>query len=321
MAHLVESGVYANEVPWMGLGDGRVLHDDEGEGRKLYADEAITKGGLDWEVGLVPVEYRGQTVEGKFFTVRDRDDKVLGVVGRSYRPVQNREGFALLNDLVDSDEVGIETALALRGGRTVAIVARRPDDVLIAGETHVPYLVFTNSHDGTGSVKMLASLVRVVCANTLNMALSGAKNVHRVRHTASATSRIHEAREALKISFDYSDTLAVMGEDLVATKVSDREFEKFLRELVPTPEPGEAGENARAISGRERTREKIRGVYRGADNLANIRGTAWGVLNAVAEYEDHAKGYRTDDRRFQAIVEEAGLGLKQDALEILLAHS
>lgn len=316
MAHLVESGVYANKIPWMGLGDGRILFDEKEAGRKLYADEAIKLSGLDWEVVMEPVEYKGSVLEDKFFTVRESDDKVLGVVGKTYRPVQNLDGFNLLNDLVDSDDVEIETAISLRGGKTVAIVARRPEDVLIAGEAVVPYLVFTNSHDGTGSVTMLASPVRVVCANTLRLALGGAKNIHRIRHTSSATSRINEAREALEVSFSYSDTLAVMGEGLVSTKITDREFDRFLRELVPVPK-----EEGRAKTMRQTVQDDIRAVYKGADNLNNIRGTAWGALNAVAEYEDHGKTYRSADTRFQAIVEKAERGRKQDALELLLARS
>lgn len=310
-----ESGIVTNKQAWHGMAAVHL----EAEAGKLYADEAIVKGGLDWEVGLVPVEYKDAVVEGKFFTVRIGDDKVLGVVGKSYRPVQNREGFRLLNDLVDSDDVEIETAISLRGGKTVAIVARRPENILIAGEDVVPYLIFTNSHDGTGSVTMLTSPVRVVCQNTLNVAVRGAKSVYRVRHTSSATSRINEAREALQLSFSYSDSLAVMGEQLVSTKITDREFERFLKGLVPAPKPD--GKNVRTVNNRERTRDGIREVYRKEDNLNDIRGTAWGALNAVAEYEDHGKKYRTDDRRFQAIVEEAGQGLKQDALELLLARS
>lgn len=312
MSHEFESGVVANEQAWHGLA---VVH-VEADGGKLYAEEALEKSGLDWRVFKEPIVRKGVPVAGKFYTVRDSDDSVLGIVGSGYEPVQNRDGFGFLNDLVDTDQIEIETAMSLREGRRVVILARRPDSVLVAGEELIPYLCFTNTHDGSGSVQMFATPVRVVCQNTLTMALSGVSNRYRMRHTSGVHVKLEEARKALEISFKYTDELAQVGEWMAETSISDREFDGFLKSLVPIAED----EKRKAVCGRvERRREEIREVYTTADNLNNIRGTRWGALNAVAEWVDHRKGYQSPDRRFEAIVvqNDPRQRLDQRAMELL----
>lgn len=315
MSHEFESGVFANRPAWHGLG---VVH-MEAEHGKLYADEALRKGGLDWRVFKEPVVRKGEPVAGKFYTVRDRDDAVLGIVGPSWEPVQNEDGFRFLDELVDADALEIETAISLKGGRKVAILARRPDDVLIAGEKVVPYVAFLNGHDGATSAQMFTTPVRMVCANTVNMALAGASAFYRMRHTRSVHAKLADAREALQVSFEYTDELARLGEWMAETRISDREFDRFLASLVPVDEDASKATVTRA----DARREEIREVYAAADNLGNIRGTRWGAFNAVAEWTDHRKGYRDANRRFEAIVlqNDPRQRLDQRAFEILTANS
>lgn len=324
-----ESGIGTSQA-WHG---GLKIHSDG----KLTSKIALEESGLDWLVLVEPVMRNGYEVDGKFFTVRSIDDQVLGIVGRIYEPVQNYEGFKMIDALVDSDEVEIETAISLRGGKTVAIVAKRPEHVLIGGEKYMPYLVFSNSHDGSSMLQMVTTTVRVVCTNTLALALKGARNKYKIRHTRAAQFRIQEARQALEMTFapdskqeqesrtkDAKNALSVarhyatrmqnVGEELLVKKISTQGFERFVRNLVPLPENGKA--EGRGFTMRRNTQDAILGIYYQESNLNDIRGTEWGALQAVVQYNDHERNYRSTDSRFENLV--GGSDLNQQAYKLLV---
>jgi phage/plasmid-like protein (TIGR03299 family) len=323
-----EFGIVNSVQAWHGLA---TVHDTETEG-PLTPEIALKKSGLDVEVEKRKVYYGGSHVLDKYFTVRASDREVLGIVGKNYTVIQNSEGFSALTSLVDDGDIIIESAISLRGGRTIAIAARRPDHVLIGGEEIIPYLVFANSHDGRTPAMMLTTPERVVCKNTLRAAIAqsqdeeGYGGIHKVRHTKTAFNRLAEARAALGISFDYIDNFVVMGEQLVNTKLSDNDFANFLKALKPIPAPEhvttEDGvmrvKNQRGITIAEKVQEDIREVYYGEENLNDIRGTAWGAWNAVTQYEDWYKVYRTEDKKLEQKI--YGSEFKQQALEILRAR-
>lgn len=281
---------------------------------------------------------------GTFATVRELDKQHLGTVGSVYEVVQNAQAFAFLDALVDSDAVQIETAISLRGGRTVIIVARRPENITIASEEHIPFLSFHNSFDGKSPLIMLATNVRIVCANTEAMALKEAPNRYTVRHTSKALTRLQEAREALEIGFKPSDldselaglvkdealralkvsdgyTQAVinMGEALANTKINQRQFNEFTRKLIPVPSPKKNAEgkvvNAGSIEGAEDRIQELRVVYNHADNLNNIRGTKWGALQAVIQHQEHVHNYNSPDRKVESMLQNQNL--VAPALEML----
>ena len=319
MAHEVETAVYANRAAWHGMG----IVFDEAELGTLTAERALELGGLDWEVKLHPLSARvyagGKekkvSIPGHFANIRQSDNKVLGVVGHQYRVVQSKEGLGFISDLVDSDDIRIESAMSLRGGKRVAILAKRPDHITIAGEEHIPYILFATGHDGKMGVVMMATPVRVVCMNTLSMTLNtNTPHRHHVHHTPGVHGRIQTARESLGVSFKYTETLQRVGEEMAATKLSDRDFEKFLESLVPTTKNGETLEG-RSLTMREDRQWEIRSIYNTEDNLNNIRGTKWGAFNAVAEWVDHRKNFNSPDRKLEAIT--AGADEKQKALAIL----
>lgn len=309
--HEFESGVFANTPAWHGLG---VVFNEEQQGRKLKMVEALEIGELDWDVELVPVEYN-EIETGFNLVVRETDDSVLGCVGPQYQPIQNVEAFTMLDELIDGEELLIETAISLQNGKRVCVVARRPDEILVAGEKHIPYIVCALAHDGTGAAKFLTTPTRVVCMNTFRVALATAKSTYSVRHTSGAQARLAEARTALDISYEYTQEFAVMGEELVNLKITDREMDKFLKELVVDPEEED---RKRAQHNAELKRAAIKDVYNSAENLNNIRGTRWGALNAVVEYTDHVKTYKSADVKMTAIMDRQGT-LDQRAMNLLLA--
>lgn len=175
MAANVETMFYVRETPWHGLGT-RVM---EAPG----SEDALELAGLNWKVRQEPIYTDNNLlIPGYKANVRDLDDKVLGVVTDRYKVVQNDEAFAFTDGLL-GEGVRYETAGALLDGRKVWILARMPREFIINGEQISPYLVFSNTHDGSGAIKVAVTPIRVVCNNTLNLALSTAKRSWSMVHT------------------------------------------------------------------------------------------------------------------------------------------
>ena len=189
MAANVETMFYTREKPWHGLGT-------KVEEAPCSAD-ALYMAGLDWQVIQEPIYTdTGEIIPGYKANVRDSDRKVLGVVTDRYKIVQNHEAFAFTDSLLGSG-VRYETAGSLQEGKRVWLLARLPREYIIAGERISPYLVFSNTHDGSGSVKVALTPVRVVCNNTLNLALNTASRSWSMMHTGNIKDKIQEAKDTL----------------------------------------------------------------------------------------------------------------------------
>ena len=192
MSANVESMFSVREVPWHGLGT--IIQEAPD------SEAALKLAGLDWSVKQVPVLYEGQKT-GHQFNVRESDNRVLGVVGGRYKPVQNAEAFAFTDELVGGD-VRYETAGSLADGKRVWMLAKMPD-TRVLDDIVEPYLCLTNGHDGFSSLKVCMTPVRVVCQNTLNMALKGAKRTWTVRHSGNINAKMEEAQQTLGLAQNY----------------------------------------------------------------------------------------------------------------------
>lgn len=148
----------------------------------------------------------GDAIAGYKVNVRDRDRKVLGVVSDRYRIVQNREAFSFTDALLGNG-VRYETAGSLQEGKRVWLLARLPREYIIAGERISPYLVFSNSHDGSGAVRVALTPIRVVCNNTLNLALDTARRSWSMIHTGNISGKMQEAKDTLFMAETYMDSL------------------------------------------------------------------------------------------------------------------
>ena len=171
MAHEVESMMYVGETPWHGLGLAIP------ENRKLSIDEAIVAAGLDWEIELRHLftkDNRGIPVGilNHYVACRTRDNSVLGVVGRDYCPLQNRDAFGWFQPFLEGGEATIETAGSLKGGAKVWVLARiRRDPLRVTKEDVVEhYVLLSNTHDGSLAARVGFTPIRVVCNNTLCLA-------------------------------------------------------------------------------------------------------------------------------------------------------
>lgn len=218
---------------------------------------------------------------------------MLGVVGDGYRVFQNEQAFAFMDDLVGDKLAMYQTAGSLKGGRKVWMLASIPREYRAGPDDLIkPYVLLTNTHDGSGSLRMIPTSVRVVCQNTLNLALgaAGASEGLVIRHHGSLDARVKEARAKLGIvtaRFDRFDEElhAMLARDL-DVESADAYFDGLL--------PPAAGPRQR-----RRRREVIDAFLTNFDNdansLAGIRHTAWAAYNAVSEWADHGRRFRGAD--------------------------
>lgn len=274
MPAAVETMVYTREKPWHGLGT-------MVEEAPNSAD-ALRLAGLDWTVEQRPVFLEGSNVEIPNYkaNVRSKDGKVLGVVTDRYRIVQNTEAFEFTDGLIGGD-VRYETAGSLLGGKKVWLLAKMPT-VKVAGDDTEPYLCFSNTHDGSGAVKVCMTPVRVVCNNTLNLALSGAKRFWSVKHVGKLSEKMAEAQEALELADAYMRELGKSAEQLANKRVTDDEVRKVLDDLFPTDEKSTELMKRHA----QRMKDEFWTCIFMPD-IKQFRGTAWGAINAMADMVGH----------------------------------
>lgn len=280
MAALVETMYSTREKPWHGLGT--VVREAP------TSENALRLAGLDWNVvqEAIYTPFR-EKIEGFKANVRDTDRKVLGVVSDRYKVVQNVEAFSFTDELLGHG-VRYETAGSLSGGRRVWLLARLPREYIIAGERISPYLVFSNTHDGSGSVKVAVTPVRVVCNNTLNLALETAQRSFSMVHTGNISDKITEARDTLFKAESYMDRLGAEFEQLHQQKVTDAEVQKYIELLIPM----ESNATRTQEKNVNRLREDLAMRYYDAPDLQKVGKNAYRFINAVSDFATHAEPLR-----------------------------
>ena len=280
MAALVETMYSTREKPWHGLGT--VVREAPA------SEDALRLAGLDWNVVQEAIYTPcREKIEGFKANVRDTDRKVLGVVSDRYKVVQNVEAFSFTDELLGHG-VRYETAGSLSGGRRVWLLARLPREDIIAGERISPYLVFSNTHDGSGSVKVAVTPVRVVCNNTLNLALETAQRSFSMVHTGNISDKITEARDTLFKAESYMDRLGAEFEQLHQQKVTDAEVQKYIELLIPL----ESNATRTQEKNVNRLREDLAMRYYDAPDLQKVGKNAYRFINAVSDFATHAEPLR-----------------------------
>jgi phage/plasmid-like protein (TIGR03299 family) len=289
-----------NELAWNTAGVNLSL---DGTVRMTVA-EALAKSGLDWTVSKRPAycDVAGEKAEipGRYVVQRDGDDKPFGVVGKTWQPVQNNDGFQLIDEVIAQagGRAWIQSAGELDGGKKVWVLAHVDSDLQIAGEDYVQHILFINGHDGRCSVTAAMADIRFICSNMqmLDPAIDSGRIV-RVRHTTNATSKIAEAAHILGLRNKRAEELAKQGEWLVDQTMSDGQFAEFLESLMPVKE-GQEGKPSETMA--LKRREQIADLYFDAPTCAPLKGTRWGAYQAVLEYGQHKVDFKNDDTRMKA---------------------
>lgn len=307
----IENGVpefaYTGALPWHRLGVEVDHH--------MTPREALFMAGLNWEVFKAPIFVRDPSgkwmdkIDGKWATRRSDNWKVLGVVGDDYHPLQNREATDFIEYLVDEGG-SVEVAGSLRHGAVVFWTVKLTRDQIEVrdGDSVVPYLVVRQSHDGSCSFNARLTPIRVVCVNTLAVAMRGRTGIYAV-HRSGILANIKRL----------ADTLGIIRQDLAESVRVWRELANspidvsgFLERLIPAPS------TKRGSTEHGRLRETLSTLFR--QGLGNEGRTAWDAYNAVTEYVSHGGPQRGEDspeRRFARILDGSGDRLSRRALAIL----
>ena len=262
--------------PWHGLGT--II-----EGT-ASSDEAIKLANLGWDVIQQPVFLKnGTEVPEYFVNVRSDTNSVLGMVKGKYRIVQNREAFEFTNNIISNTrgiECRYETAGSLFNGKRTFMLVRLPDTNIV-GDDVENYLCISNSHDGTTGLIASVTGVRVVCNNTLQLAINGAQRTWNLRHTESIKGKQAEAEQALGLALNYTDRVK---EDAMKMAVQKVREEAFFKELFKKMNLSEKATEKVGLA--------ISDIYKNKDDLQNFRGTAWGLYNSVADYISNGEPLR-----------------------------
>ena len=285
MAHEVESMMYVREVPWHGLG----VKVNEA----LTSAEAIKTAGLDWEVHGRPIfTDSGIQIPGYVANTRTSDNSILGVVTEKYKIVQNKDAFAFTDNLIGPD-CRYETAGSLKNGRSVWMLAKLPRTQILDDDVD-QYLCFSNTHDGTGAVRVVATNVRVVCNNTLNIALNSAQRSWSCKHMGNISNKLDEAAHCLKLANKYNSELAKYADRAAHIKIDEEKTYAAIAELFPiTTEM-----NSRAQQNMKDLRNQFETCLYAVD-LSQFYGTIWGIVNAASDFAYH----RTPQRMTNTIQE------------------
>ncbi len=284
----------------------------------MTAEEAIRLAHLGYEVAKVPnyAFINGLYVEtpGSFSIHRTDTGDILGDrLGKGYTIVQNKEAFSFFDSIVGGDFAMYETAGALGKGERIFITAKMPEMIRIAGTDDITevYVLLTSSHDGSGSIIAAVTPVRVVCNNTLNMALKDTISKVSIRHSASVHDKLAEAHNVLGISHKFIVDANECFNVLAKKSITDDKVKELIQILF-----NDEKKDSTRIKNIE---DAVWASYNAGVGQEKILGTAWGALNGITHYIDHEKNYRNDSNKFLNITEGEGQRIATKATELLLA--
>lgn len=322
------------EKAWHGLG--QIVQDYP------TSEQAIRHAGLDYEVVKSPLFTKGsgiiETANGieignselevpnYFANIRTDNNAVLGVVGKDYHIVQNRDAFSFFDSIVGgTDGILYETAGALGNGERIFITAKLPSYIRVGNGDDVTekYIFLTTSHDGSGSITAAFTPIRIVCHNTLNASLRNMSNVVRIKHTAGAKQRLDNAHKVMGLANQFSDQLEGIFNEWTKVKVSDQEVKKLIQlALCPNKETLEllkkgAEEEVSTVFKNVVEDAFAYAMISDTQQMETTKGTLFGAYNSVTGYYQNVRSYKDNEAKLQSIVMGGTAQLKsQKAFEL-----
>lgn len=283
MAHMIDTMFSVREKPWH--------YEETKEVTKLIQEaptsaDALRLAGLDWEVEQTPV-YTDSGIEIPNYKAnrRSSDQSILGIVSDRYKIVQNTEAFEFTDAIVGETEDGVvkyETAGALNGGRKIWLLAKMPTKKVLDDDVE-PYMFFSNSHDGTGAIKVGMTPIRIVCNNTLNVALNSAKRQWSTKHVGDMQCKLEEARLCLSMADQYMKSLDEEADRLANAKLYKEQIDEILDEMFPVDE-----------NTTERRKQNVQGIKDDfyvayfMPDILKFEESAWRAVNAMSDLVTHA---------------------------------
>ena len=303
------SMMYVGETPWHKLGTKLE--------KPATSEEAIQAAGLNFTVEKFRLQTAANNlpVETHYATVRTDTMEVLGVVGSRYEPIQNKDAFRTFDALVGEGEAIYHTAGALGKGERIWLLAKLPDYIRVNGNDVVEkYLLLVNSHDGRSTVRVKLTPIRVVCENTLSLALTGAEQEVHVRHTLNAKEKLREAHEILGLTNKLYSELDAIFNRMSEIKVDQATLTEYVKTVFPENPESKDQSWVKKVHG------KVFELVESGQGAEMAKGTLWGAYNAVTEYVDHYRGVKRDEsQRLRSMWFGSGERIKKNAFRIATA--
>lgn len=333
----------AGKPAWHGLG--------VNVAEAVTSEDAIRLAGMNWRVGKIGLQYLNpvtgamSNADGNYGIVREDTGAMLGSVGSRYQPFQNADGFDFLDSIVGKFGARYESAGSLYGGSKVWMLVHLPkQSFAVNGTDRVePYVLFTNSHDGTSAARVFPTTHRVVCANTLRVGCKADQGKGMViRHTGNLAARVAKAQQSMGLAIQGIAEFQNAAETLAMKKIEPLPYFQGLLDAVcdvtaaqtmvgadalaatlavtDADRKVEAARIQKSINQRKGLLEELLQRYESPTNgVAGMRGSGWAALNAATEAADHGKlGGRTTgadkaSRRFESIFDGNADDVKQVA--------
>ena len=301
---------YTGQVPWHGLG---VQVEDD-----LTPAEFQKAAGLDWDVIEAPVyaDFNGKRIEsGHKMLIRETDAKPLTIITGDWNPVQNSEAFEFFNEFCEVGAMKMETAGSLKGGQWVWALAKMTETFeLFGGDNIEGYLLFSNPHIYGRGIDIQQTLTRVVCSNTINVALQGA-STNKVRFNHRRVFDADMAKELLGLASDKLDNFKTMAQFLGTKSYKDEIVAEYFDDVFPGYSKKE-GEERKSSKNALRAFEVLE-TQPGAEFA---KGTWWQALNAATYLVDHEIG-KSQESRLTSNFYGANKNLKVRALDKALEYA
>lgn len=295
-----------SEKPWHNLG--QIVQDYP------TSNEAIVHAGLDYEVIKTPLYTQSAASEkllvpDYFSTLRTDTNEVLGVVGKDYQIVQNKEAFTFFDSIVGGEGILYETAGALGKGERIFITAKLPNYIRVGKEDLIEkYQFLTTSHDGSGSITAAFTPIRIVCANTLNAALRTQTNTVRIRHTANAKGRLEQAHKVMGISDSLSAQLEAIFNHWSKVRINDTEVKKLISlALAPNKEIVQQLKKDAQEEFSSCFNNMVENAFEYAMSdptqlMPTTKGTVFGAYNTVTGYFQNVRTYKDPEAKLKSLL-------------------
>jgi phage/plasmid-like protein (TIGR03299 family) len=290
----------------------------------LTSSDAIAQAGLDWSVSAQPI-YTGirtadgdmdyREIVGQRGVVRSDTNDTIGVVGEKYTVIQNHEAFDFFDSIVAGGKAQYASAGSFSEGRRIFLTADMGEIEIhnpnLVGDTVQKYLVLTNTHDGSGALQAFFSNVRIVCENTLNMAIRMAKDGIKIKHTRNAKDRMLEAQRVMQAADRYQDDFMLVANTLAGQSFTLDQMKEYANALMPMKV------DAKVSTRSDNNREELISLFE--NGKGNSGKTLWDAYNAATEWSDHHRGTRLVNGRDESEARlasnwfGAGFAFKQEA--------
>jgi phage/plasmid-like protein (TIGR03299 family) len=290
---------------------------------QLSASAVLENAALDWTVAHTQLStFAGDSaiiLDDKMATTRINKDgsaSVLGITSPTYSIVQNTDIVDMVDAVTYESGAVYQSAGELRGGKKIFLSAKLPDalDLTLKGiDPTDAYLVASNAHDGTDSLRFEVKYLRLVCQNGMTRWTNA--SAISFRHSARMNVQMQDVREALGVILKSTEEFNLLSTSLIEKKVDNAEFYRIVSDLLPKDENNSTVRQLHNVDDRRRA---LISIWKG-DTQSNIRGTAWGVVNAFTEFEQWARSSRTatDFAVGERFMLNQGTSLSDRALELV----